>query len=272
MEAPRQSRIAQYATHRNRNVDNEHDKGRAQVKAKRTSQRGLRTQIAEALASDDNSPVSRSAHFARTALERLGLNEHLAIRVSKVYELSAPPKVIRGFRDLVVRRATLDDVAGLASVDDTPPALIVERLLKGDIGYVGELNQAILSHTWLHKGDAFTEDAQFLARWRLAPGTVWSFNAAASPEARSSGLFVKVFVEALRSAFEHDGANRVQCLIRSTHASSIGLHEKLGFRRLGRVLSLRTPWLHVAHWEGTNGSKKTSTAVDGTLPELEFTS
>ncbi len=250
--------------------ENSTSEARRQVRQKSNTRKSLRSHVTEALARDDNSPVSRSAQLARSALERLGLNEHLAVRVSKVYELSAAPKAIRGFRDLVVRRATLDDIAGLSSVDDTPRSLVEARLQQGDIAYVGELNQTILSHTWLHKGDVFTEDAQFLARWRLAPGTVWSFNAAASPEARSSGLFVKVFVEALRSAFEIEGAARVQCLIRGSHASSIGLHEKLGFRRLGRVLSLRTPWLHVARWEGADGVRKTSTAADGALPELEF--
>jgi ribosomal protein S18 acetylase RimI-like enzyme len=224
----------------------------------------------EQIARANLSTAATVAHLAQTALEKVRLDDHFTVRVSKVYQLREPPKVARGFRDLVVRRATCEDLEALCAVDQTPAALVESRLQRGDAAYVGELDRTMLAHVWLHTGATFTEDAGHLARWRLESGTVWSFNAAASPDARKSGIFVKVFQAALRDAFERDGVARVQCLIRSTHVASIALHEKLGFKSLGRVLTMTTPLLRVARWEGADGCTQTSATVDGSSPELGF--
>ena len=232
--------------------------------------RAKRATLQAELARSDLSTAARRANLVQRALEHLRLDDHFTVRVSKVYELREPPKVLRGFRDLVVRRANVSDVVALCAVDQTARELVESRLQNGDVAYVGELEGTILAHVWLHRGTHFLEDQGHLARWELAPRTVWSFNAAASPDARNSGVFVKVFQTALREAFECDGAERVQCLIRSTLVSSIGLHEKLGFHRLGRVLTVTTPLLRVARWEGADGSRETSATVNGSPPKLGF--
>jgi len=51
------------------------------------------------------------------------------------------------------------------------------------------------------------------------------------PEARTSGVFVKVFQIALHDLLTVHGAARVRCLVKASNVASIQLHERTGFRR-----------------------------------------
>lgn len=220
-----------------------------------TSYRKLR-HLAQVLHRPDLPPGDRALHVVQQLLYALHLDPYVRVQRRVAFELLTPPKVLRGLRDLLVRAGTRADVDGLCAVEDTPALLVHQRLDRGDRVYVGQLGGRILCHAWFHRGpQPFDEDQAQAARWGIERDCYWSYAAATTPDSRASGVFVKVFQTALNELFQLHGATQVRCLVRHSNAGSILLHERLGFRRLGQITSLRTPLFRWLLWEGPHVSR-----------------
>jgi RimJ/RimL family protein N-acetyltransferase len=207
----------------------------------------------------DLSGRDRAVWLSERALKSWSLWPAVAVGREVVYELAAPPTAFRGLRDLSARRATprdADAMAGLVPDDPTDPALIRSRLAAGDVAFVGDLEGRLLAHAWFHPGpEPFREDAELYGSYAIDRGTWWSYHAVAVPEARSSGLFIKVFQTALRSLFLDAGAARVLCGVKTTNRPSVAMHERLGFRLLGILESMLVPGLRWVRWTGAGGTR-----------------
>jgi hypothetical protein len=195
--------------------------------------------------------AERLVHVGDRLTNALHLAPHVRVSRRIVFEITAAPPQFRGMRDLVVRRGDARDLRALATIDDTDPELVLERFARGDFAYVGQLGDAILCHTWFHRGpQPFSEDRYACADWALDADTFWSYNGAAAATARSSGVFVKLFQQALRELFTDHGAKRVQGFIHDTNRPSITLHERMGFQRLGTLSTVALPGVKLLRWEG----------------------
>ena len=172
------------------------------------------------------------------------------------YELRCPPPEFRGLRDLTARRGTPADADAICAVDATDPALVAGRFAQGDLVFLGELDGRILAHVWFHRGPTpFVEDEPEYPSWDVPAASYWSYHAISVPEARASGVFVKVFQLGLRALFLEHGADLVRCRVKSTNLASIALHERMGFRRLGTLSVFSIAGLCGLHWDGAAGPR-----------------
>jgi hypothetical protein len=207
--------------------------------------------VREELSRRDISPGEKLVHIADRATYTFRLSPHVAVSRRLMVQLTAPPQLFRGLRDLVVRKATLEDLQPLATIDDTDAALVRARFARADLAFVGESEGEVLCHTWFHRGPSpFEEDREVAAAWALDGSTFWSYNGAATVEARSSGVFVKVFQVALRELFLEHGASRVQGFILDTNRISLLMHERMGFAVLGSFSTVALPGVRWHRWAG----------------------
>jgi hypothetical protein len=209
------------------------------------------------LARDDLDATSRALHIAERTLIAMGLWPTVSIGHERFYELTAAPRQFRGLRDLRIRPGTPDDAAAITALDGTPGWRIAERFARGDLVYVGEHDGRLLAHSWFHRGpDPFNEDHPLLPRWEVPADAFWSYNAFTLPEARASGVFVKLFQTALRELMVDRGAARVRCRVKAANAASISLHERFGFAPLGTLIALSVPGARVLSWEGSGRARR----------------
>ena len=174
-----------------------------------------------------------------------------------IVELVKPPKVLGGFHDLVVRRGEQSDVAALASMGGDEPALIRARLDRGDLVFLGLLKDEVVCYTWFHAGPTpFLEERTFLAPWALDDSTFWSYDANAKPEARASGVFVKVFQAGLREVFEKHAAQRVRGFIYDTNLPSLNVHKRMGFTIVGGLTVVALAGKKLLRWTPTGGATR----------------
>jgi hypothetical protein len=216
---------------------------------------GLRDELART----DNRPIDKVLRIAQRGVGSFGLAPAISVTRRMIVELDQPPKAFRGMRDLVVRRGSerAGDVAALAAIDDTPQPLVRARLARGDLAYVAQLGDDLLGHTWFHGGPTpFDEDQRSCARWALPAATFWSFNGAARIDARSSGVFVKLFQNALREMFEVHGARAIQGFIHDTNHASLTMHERMGWRVLGSIVAVAVPGAKWLRWDGGGTTKQ----------------
>ena len=200
--------------------------------------------------------TTRALRVAELTLIATRVAPAIAIVNERFYELTKAPPQFRGLRDLKVRLAGPADAATLTELDNTREE-VDRRLARGDLVYVGELEGRVLAQSWFHRGpEPFSEDVALLGHFALGPDTFWSYAAYALPEARLSGVFVKVFQTALRELFTVHGATRVQCRVKATNARSIALHERNGFRMLGTVAAFAVPGARFVSWQGDGGARR----------------
>jgi GNAT superfamily N-acetyltransferase len=203
------------------------------------------------LTRDDLDRTGRALHVAELSLIAARISPAISIGHERFYELTSAPKPLRGLRDLRVRLAGPDDAAALAALDTTPPWRVAERFVRGDLAYVGELDGRMLAHAWFHRGPVpFDEDAPLFPRWDVPADAFWSYHAFTLPEARSSGVFVKLFQNALRELLLDHGAARVRCRVKVTNHASVTLHERFGFAPLGTLIVLAVPGARLLSWQG----------------------
>jgi hypothetical protein len=208
------------------------------------------------LARTDIDGTARALHIAELSLAATGISPAIGLSHERLFELTIAPKRFRGLRDLTVRVAGPADLPALAALANTPPALIRHRLAHGDLAYVGELDGRMLVHTWFHRGpDPFGEDVPMFPRWALAADTFWSYHAFTLPEARTSGVFVKVFQTALHDLLTTHGAARVRCLVKASNVASTSLHERTGFRLVGSIVALGVGGARLLSWRGDGGPR-----------------
>jgi hypothetical protein len=143
------------------------------------------------------------------------------------------------------------DVPAVAVLDDRRQGLFQERLRRGDLVYVGELEGEIVCATCFHPGPSpFDEEKTTFARWRLdEPSTFWSYDAMARPAVRSLGVVAKLFSVALAEVFGPRGGRRVRGFIHHWNQPSILLHLRMGFRVLGTLTAVGIPGLKWLRWE-----------------------
>jgi hypothetical protein len=213
------------------------------------------SRIRAELARTDVTTSDKLLLVTQRTLDVTGLEPRVAVSRRVIVEIRSPPKPFRGMRDLVVRRGTVRDLDALTTIDDTPPQLVRDRLARGELAYVGEVDGDILCHTWFHPGPLpFDEDRSSCTSWGLDDDTYWSFNGASRADARASGVFVKLFQEALRDVFEVHGAKRVQGFILARNRQSLIMHERLGFTILGSLFTAAVGPLKWLQW--TAGSTR----------------
>jgi hypothetical protein len=201
--------------------------------------------------------TARALHIAELSLKAAGVVPMFGVGHERLYELTAAPKPFRGLRDLAVRVAGQADVAALAAVAATPRPRIRERLARGDLAFVGELDGRMLAHSWFHRGpEPFSEDMPLFPRWAIPADTFWSYHAFTLPEARTSGVFVKVFQVALHELLTVRGATRVRCLVKASNLASVQLHERMGFHRLGTVVAFAVPGARLVSWHDGGGAQR----------------
>ena len=197
--------------------------------------------------------------LSESVLKASSLWPSVAVAREAIYELAAPPPAFRGLRDLVVRRGSLEDLGKMADMlpeDPTDTELMRARFAAGDVVFVGELDGRLLAHSWFHPGPVpFHEDAHLYASYSIDAGDWWSYHAVVVSEARTSGLFIKVFQTALRSLFLDSDAKRVLCGVKTTNRPSVAMHERLGFRRLATLESVLVPGLRWLRWSAAAGTR-----------------
>lgn len=207
--------------------------------------------VQQVLGDAATSPLEKSVAIAERALHFGGLDGALGVDLNHVLELTTAPRPFRGLRDLVVRTTTPEDGPQVMRIGELTPAFLAKRVERRDRCWVGESQGALLAMVWLHRGPSpFCEDADRLACFSVGNDTLWSYHAVAVPEARQSGVFVKVFQTALVDALQQPGITRVRCRIKYSNVASLKLHEALGFRRLGVLQSARMPLGRVLRWRG----------------------
>jgi hypothetical protein len=220
----------------------------------------LRTKIdrfRRELGRTDIDRTARALHIAELSLKAARVGPLIALGHQRLYELTAAPKRFRGLRDLAVRVAGLDDLSALAGLTGASPTRIRERLARGDLAYVGELEGRMLAHSWFHRGpEPFCEDLPLFPRWAIPADTFWSYHAYTLPEARTSGVFVKVFQIALHELLTTRGAARVRCLVKVSNRASVQLHERMGFHRLGTVVAFCVPGARLVSWHDGDGARR----------------
>lgn len=209
------------------------------------------------LARDDLDGISRALHIAGLSLASAGLYPRLSVAHERFYELTAAPRQFRGLRDLRIRLATPGDAQALSALDGTERWRFEDRLARGDLGYVGEHDGRLLAHSWFHRGpEPFDEDAPLFPRWDVPADAYWSYNAFTLPEARASGVFVKLFQTALRELLVDRGAARVRCRVKVANAASVSLHERFGFAALGTLIAVAVPGARLLVWQGGGTTRR----------------
>jgi len=209
------------------------------------------------LARDDLDRTSRALHIAGLSLASAGLTPKLAVAHERFYELTTAPRQFRGLRDLQIRPATPGDAQALSALDGTERWRFEDRLARGDLGYVGEHDGRLLAHSWFHRGpEPFDEDAPLFPRWDVPADAYWSYNAFTLPEARASGVFVKLFQTALRELLVDRGAARVRCRVKVANAASVALHERFGFAALGTLVVVAVPGARLLAWQGPSSTRR----------------
>jgi hypothetical protein len=204
------------------------------------------------LVRDDVGRTARALRIAELSLQAVRIWPVVTIGHERFYELTSAPRQFRGLRDLGVRLATPGDAAAMSTLDGTPRLRIAERFARGDLGYIAEHDGRLLAHSWFHRGPApFDEDMPLFPRWDVPADAFWSYNAFTLPEARASGVFVKLFQTALRELLLDRGAARVRCRVKVTNAPSVALHERLGFARLGTLITVAVPGARLLSWRGS---------------------
>jgi hypothetical protein len=213
--------------------------------------------LRDQLARDDIDAPSRALHIAQRSLVAARLWPAVSISHERFYELTTAPRQFRGLRDLRIRLGTRDDAAAITALDGTPGWRIAERFARGNLVYVGEHDGRLLAHSWFHRGpEPFDEDRPLLPRWDVPADAFWSYNAFTVPEARASGVFVKLFQTALRELIVDRGAARVRCRVKAANVASISLHERFGFAPLGTLVVLSVPGARVLSWEGNGWTRR----------------
>jgi GNAT superfamily N-acetyltransferase len=209
------------------------------------------------LARDDIDRTTRALRVAELSLVSARLSSVIAVGHERFYELTTAPRQFRGLRDLEVRIAGPADAAALSAMDDTPTWRFTERFARGDLAYIGELDGRVLAQSWFHRGPApFDEDAPVLPRWDVPADAFWSYHAYTLPEARTSGVFVKLFQTALRDLLLERGAVRVRCRVKAANAPSVALHERLGFVVIGTLSALSVPGARLLSWHGAGVARR----------------
>jgi RimJ/RimL family protein N-acetyltransferase len=213
--------------------------------------------VLEELRRPNVSSLDRLFRITQRTLRSAGIAPHVDVNRCAIVELTAPPKVTRGFSDLVVRRAEERDVTALCAVNETPPELARTRLARGDLAYIGQVENEVLCHTWFHPGPTpFDEERRIFAVWEVPASTFWSFHAVALPEYRSSGLVAKLFQLAIRELFEVHRARKVRGFIHHTNEPSLAMHARLGFEIIGTVTAIASPTHKWLRWECAGVSRQ----------------
>lgn len=220
--------------------------------------------LTDELRRPDNSPGDKALRITQRGLTSLRLAPHVEVNRCVVVELTAPPQATRGFADLQVRRATEGELDAVCAIDAADRALVRRRFARGDLGYVGQLDDELLCHTWFHRGPSpFEEDRSTFALWGVDASTFWSYHGVARKEFRTSGVFAKLFQVALRELFQEHGARRVLGCIHHVNDASRAMHARLGFTVPGMVTTVALPTHKWLQWEGRGQSRSWLVARNG---------
>jgi hypothetical protein len=222
--------------------------------------------IAEEWRRPGNSRLDKLFRISQRSARSFGLDPALGLYRALIVELDKPPSIMRGFSDLVVRKGEPGDIPGMCAVIGADPALYRGRFARGDLAYVGLVDGEILCQTWFHRGPTpFAEERSMFALWDVDDSTYWSYDAMTRPDARTSGIFVKVFQTALREVLEVHGGRKIQGFIHHTNDASLRMHDRLRFSILGSLTCLAVPGFKFLRWADGRVSRQWLVAREGDL-------
>jgi hypothetical protein len=188
----------------------------------------------------------------------LHLTPSIIIERAVMVETRQPPKPTRALSDLAIRRAGSSDISALAALDNRSVSLLEARLSRGDLIYLGQLDDQVVCATCFHRGPApFDEERKIFARWDLEnDSTFWSYDAMAPMEMRALGVVAKLFEVALKEIFEVHGARQVRGFIYDWNHLSLLLHQRLGFSVIATMTAVGFPGLKWLRWESGGRSRQ----------------
>ncbi len=199
----------------------------------------------------DDSAAERVFQLVRKAAHSLRLSPVLSVERCIVVELRNPPVATRGLSDLVIRLAQPGDIPALVKLDNREAGVLQARLDRGDLIFLGQLDQEVVCCTCFHRGPTpFDDERDSIARWALDDATTyWSYDAMAPLAMRSAGVVAKLFQFALHEVFDVRGGRLVRGFIHDWNRPSLMLHQRLGFSASGRATAIAIPGLKWLRWE-----------------------
>ena len=206
----------------------------------------------------ESSATDKLFRLAQKTVRTLGLDPAVSIERCMLVELQRTPTTTRGLSDLVIRRATDGDIPALVKLDNRDAALFRTRFDRGDLVYLGQLDQDVVCATCFHRGPTpFDEERARIAVWRVGDAsTFWSYDAMAPVEMRSAGVVAKLFQVALREIFEVHGGQLVRGFIHDWNHPSLMLHQRLGFATSGRATAVAFPGFKWLRWESDGRTRQ----------------
>ena len=173
-------------------------------------------------------------------------------------EARQQPKATRALSDLAIRRAGSADVSAVAALDNRPVSLLEARLARGDLIYLGQLDEQVVCATCFHRGPTpFDEERAIFARWALEDdATFWSYDAMAPVPMRALGGVAKLFEVALNEIFEMHGARQVRGFIYDWNQLSLLLHQRMGFSVIATMTAVGLPGVKWLRWESDGRSRQ----------------
>ncbi len=194
----------------------------------------------------------------RKSTHSLGLAPTITVERAVMVEARQQPKATRALSDLVIRRAGSADVSAVAALDNRPVSLLEARLARGDLIYLGQLDEQVVCATCFHRGPApFDEERAIFARWALEDdATFWSYDAMAPVPMRALGVVAKLFEVALNEVFEVHGARQVRGFIYDWNQLSLLLHQRMGFSVIATMTAVGLPGVKWLRWESDGRSRQ----------------
>jgi hypothetical protein len=136
--------------------------------------------------------------------------------------------------------------------------LLEARLARGDLIYLGQLDEQVVCATCFHRGPTpFDEERAIFARWALEDdATFWSYDAMAPVPMRALGVVAKLFEVALNEIFEMHGARQVRGFIYDWNQLSLLLHQRMGFSVIATMTAVGLPGVKWLRWESDGRSRQ----------------
>jgi hypothetical protein len=166
----------------------------------------------------------------------------------------------RGTHSFRLAPAIIVERAVMVEARQQPKAtrLLEARLARGDLIYLGQLDEQVVCATCFHRGPTpFDEERAIFARWALEDdATFWSYDAMAPVPMRALGVVAKLFEVALNEIFEMHGARQVRGFIYDWNQLSLLLHQRMGFSVIATMTAVGLPGVKWLRWESDGRSRQ----------------
>ncbi|MDH7556575.1 MAG: GNAT family N-acetyltransferase [Candidatus Methanosuratincola sp.] len=130
--------------------------------------------------------------------------------------------------------ATIDDLKPLiAAKGGWPRRFYEERLEKGDLGFIAEVDGKTVSCLWATFNEVYLADVEY--NLKLDNQTVALIGAYTLPDYRGQGIYAKVW-EACITHFKGSSYSRAYGFIEARNLPSLVAHKKIGLEKVIKVI------------------------------------